>query len=165
MGVPNPTDAEPDAPSSLTDVGVSLTEAENVFAGLHETGLNDLLTAFFSARPRLLNYRTSSAVVNAPPSPTSWTTVPVIAFPGVGGGIEYAVQFSIPRVDIHPESAALPPPLILGGGQIALATTVELVLLCRRVRGGGDDQKPVATPISVRLEVVAIGRAVVHTLG
>jgi hypothetical protein len=84
--------------------------------------------------------------------------MPVIAFPGVEGGIEYAVQFSIPQVDIHPESAALPPPLILGGGQIALRTAVEFTLLCRRV---DDDQKP----ISVRLEVVALGRVVVRTVG
>lgn len=30
---------------------VSLTEAEHLFAGLHETGANDLLHAFFTARP------------------------------------------------------------------------------------------------------------------
>lgn len=144
---------------------MSLTEAENVFAGLHETGLNDVLTAFFSARPRFLNYRTSSAVTNVPSSPTAWTTVPVIGFPGVAGGIEYAVQFSTPQVDIHPESVALPPSLILDGGQIALRTTVRLTLLCRSVRDGDDDGRPIATPISAQLDVVAVGRVVVLTAG
>ena len=31
---------------------MSLTQAENVFAGIHEDGINDFLRAFFTARPR-----------------------------------------------------------------------------------------------------------------
>jgi hypothetical protein len=132
---------------------MSLTEAENVFAGLNETGFNDILTAFFTARPRLLNYRTSPAVVNTPPQVNAWTTIPVITFPGVAGGIEFAVQFSIPQVDIHPQTAALPPPLNLSLGQISLRTTVTLTLLC------------IGTPISVKLEAAAIGRVVAQFTG
>ena len=33
---------------------MSLTEAETVFAGVHEAGVNDLFEAFFTARPRFL---------------------------------------------------------------------------------------------------------------
>ena len=35
---------------------MSLTEAERVFGGIHEDGINDLLKAFFNARPRHLKY-------------------------------------------------------------------------------------------------------------
>ncbi|WP_203989840.1 hypothetical protein [Virgisporangium aurantiacum] len=143
---------------------MSLTEAENVFAGLNETGLNDMLRAIFTARPRLLNYRTSPAVTNNPVSASAWTTVPVIAFPGVPGGIEYAVQFDIPQSDIAPQSAALPPPLTLGPGQISLRTAVTLTLLCRS-RQGGNDQQPAGTSISVGLEAAAVGRIVVRSVG
>jgi hypothetical protein len=145
---------------------VSLTEAENVFAGLNETGLNDILTALFTARPRLLNYRTSPAVINNPPSAASWTTVPTIAFPGVPGGIQYAVQFSIPQIDIFPKTAPLPPQITLGLGQITIRTTVTLTLLCGRRRGDENgDQTPAATPISAKLDVVALGRVVVRSVG
>lgn len=47
---------------------MSLTET--LFAGVHETGLNDLLTAFFQARLRLLKYATSAVVANDPLFPT-----------------------------------------------------------------------------------------------
>jgi hypothetical protein len=145
---------------------VSLTEAENVFTGLNETGLNDILTAVFTTRPRLLNYRSSPAVINNPPSAASWTTVPTIAFPGVPGGIQYAVQFSIPQVDIFPKTGPLPPQLALGLGQISIRTSVTLTLLCGRRRGDDDDDKtPVGTPISAKLDAVAIGRVVVRSIG
>jgi hypothetical protein len=44
----------------LEGASVRLTEAEDLFAGLRETGANDLLHAFFMARPHHLNHRTSS---------------------------------------------------------------------------------------------------------
>jgi hypothetical protein len=146
-------------------VDVSLTEAENVFAGLNETGLNDILTALFTARPRLLNYRSSPAVINSPASASAWTTIPTIAFPGMPGGIQYAVQFSIPQVDVFPKTAPLPPQLNLVSGQISIRTTVTLTLLCGSRRGGDDDKTPIGTPISANLDVFALGRVVVRTVG
>ncbi|WP_322778462.1 hypothetical protein [Frankia sp. Cas4] len=138
---------------------MSLTEAENVFAGVHEAGLNDLLTAVFTTRPRLLNYRTSPAVANVPSAASSWTAVPPIAFPGTAG-IHYAVRFGIPVVDIHPDTTGMPHPLVLGVGQVSVRTTVELILLCQRGRKDDPDQRPIGTPIATRLEAVALGRMV-----
>ncbi|GAB2838020.1 hypothetical protein [Streptomyces daliensis] len=143
---------------------MSLTEAENVFAGVNEQGLNDFLTAFFTARPRWLNYRTSSAVAAVPASANDWTALPVISFPGVPGGIEYAVRFGIPRIEFHPQSLPLPPPLSLNAGQFALHTDVDLVLLCRRPRNV-NEEKPTSTPITARLGVSAVGRPVVRVTG
>jgi hypothetical protein len=111
---------------------VSLTEAEHVFAGPHESGVNDLFTAVFTARPRLLNYAsfvsTSVSVTNIPP----------ISFPMVGN-IHYAVLFSIPVADFHPDSSGgMPPPLTLGPGEFSVRTTVTLILFCQGERKGRD---------------------------
>lgn len=147
---------------------MSLTEAESVFAGVHEDGLNDMLRAFFTARPRLLNYRTTPAVGPIPAAASAWTPVPPIAFPGVPGGIHYAFQMSIPKIDLHPDSSGgMPPPLALGAGEISLMTTVTLALLCgqRRRPGDNDDQAGVGSLIGVRLEVWAVGRVVSQSFG
>jgi hypothetical protein len=112
-----------------------------------------------------LNYRSSPAVINNPPSAASWTTIPTIAFPGVPGGIQYAVQFSIPQVDIFPKTAALPPQITLGLGQLSIRTSVALTLLCGRRRGDDNGDQTVGTPISAKLDVFALGQVVVRSIG
>jgi hypothetical protein len=139
---------------------MSLTETEEVHAGLHESGVNDLLTAVFTARPRLLNYRSSSLVPGPPAAAAEWTTMPSIGFPGIPGGIDWGVQFSIPVVDFHPDSSGgLPAPLVLGAGRFSLVTTVTLTLLCQTRRGEYDPEKQHSsvTPLRAKLEVFGIG--------
>lgn len=112
---------------------MSLTEQQNVFAGVNETGVNDLLTAFFTARPQHLNYRTSPAASGSPPvpaDPAAWTELPPIVLVPNTPHLEIALQFAIPQVDVHPESAPLPPPLALQVGDIAVRTTVRFGTLC-----------------------------------
>lgn len=139
---------------------MSLTEAEEVHAGLHESGINDLFTAVFTARPRLLNYRSSPLVPGPPAAAAAWTSMPAIAFPGIPGGINWGVQFDIPTVDLHPESGGgLPPQLTLSPGRFSLKTAVTLTLLCARRRGQpGSDNQGVVTPLRARLELYAVGR-------
>jgi hypothetical protein len=134
---------------------VSLTEAENAFAGINEAGLNDLMAAVFNARPRLLNYRTSPAVAANPANPTSWTTLSPLVIPGSTSSIDFAIQFSLPKVDLFPESAALPPPLALVAGQFAIRTSVRFGLLCVPRQDG--NREPVGQPIASSLGVVALG--------
>ncbi len=121
---------------------MSLTESENLFVGAHETGLNDLLEAFFRARPHLLRYRSSPALYASEPSST-WSPMPPIAFPGVPGGIDFAVQFDRPTVDLHPESAGgLPPELApLSPGELSVRTRVRLAVACQARRRPNDDQQ------------------------
>jgi hypothetical protein len=141
---------------------MSLTEAEHVFAGAHEAGINDLLEAFFTARPRHLNYATPALA----PAVGGFTSVPPISFPGVPGGIEYAVSFSIPTVDFHPDSSGGASPLPLGAGQLGIRTTVALTVLCNK-RGRpqeGDDDVPL-TRITAILDVFARGKPTVTVLG
>lgn len=141
---------------------VSLTEAEHVFAGPHETGVNDLFEAVFTARPRLLNY--ASFV----PTSVSVTNIAPISFPMVGN-IHYAVLFSIPIADFHPDSSGgMPPPLTLGAGEFSVRTTVTLVLFCQGERKGRDEPpitthvpKPATAPIIAKLDVWGVGAPVV----
>ena len=144
---------------------VSLTETEHLFAGLHETGANDLFHAFFTARPKHLNYRTSPTVGSIPPSAAAWTTVPTIAFPGIPGGIQYAVQFSLPVIDFDPNTLGVPPPLVFAPGEFSVRTSVTLTLLCgrRRDQDDPDHRGPIFTLQRATLGVVGLGRVKAQT--
>jgi hypothetical protein len=110
---------------------MSLTQAEAVFAGIHEDAVNDLLTAFCQDRPRYLVYGSPSFV---PATTVAETTMPAIAFPGVPGGIQWRLRLSIPRVDLFKQSGPLPPPLTLSPGQYSAQIDAELCIDCRRIR-------------------------------
>lgn len=146
---------------------MSLTEAEHLFAGLNETGANDILRAFFTARPQHLNYRSSPAVGPVPTSAAAWTSIPAISFPGIPGGVQFAVQFSIPTVDFDPDTLGVPPPLVFAPGEFSLRTTVTLTVLCGSRRGGDDSDKQGQTFALQRaaLEIVGLGRIKVQTFG
>lgn len=110
---------------------MGLTEAESVFGGVTETALNDLLSAFFSARPRYLRYGSPAFVPSTSPMATA---MPSIAFPGVPGGIEWAVELAVPTVDLFPQSSELPPELTLGDGQLSITAGFRLCVSCERQR-------------------------------
>ena len=148
---------------------MSLTGADHLFAGLHENGANDLLRAFFTARPHYLHY-------GSPPFVTATTVnetlIGPIPFPGTGG-IGWLVQFSIPVVDFHPDSSggALPPQLTLGPGQLSIRTRVRLCVQCGTRRKGdqpshGKDPPGSAgsslRPLCTVLDLWAIGEPVAH---
>jgi hypothetical protein len=129
---------------------MSLTQTEAVFASIHETALNDLLTSFFTDRPRYLVYGSPSFV---PITTAAETTMAAIAFPGVPGGIQWRVTLGIPRVDLFKQSMPLPPELSLNPGQFSARLDFELCLDCRRLkidprppRGKPDDSKDAKRP-------------------
>ena len=107
---------------------MSLTETETVFASIHENALNDLLRAFFTARPHYLHYGSPSFV---PATTVAETSMPAIAFPGVPGGIQWRVRLTIPVVDLFKQSSPLPPELTLSPGEFSAHIGVELCLDCR----------------------------------
>ena len=144
---------------------MSLTETEHVFAGVHEDGINDFLQAFFSARPRHLNYGTAFFV---PTTTASATNIPTIPFPGIPGGIHYAISFSIPKVDIDPDSSGGLSPLPPGPGQLNLRTEVKLTVGCGRWTRDPQHDKasPISlTPLSTALDLWALGQPVVTFFG
>jgi hypothetical protein len=110
---------------------MSLTQAEEVFASIHEDALNDALTAFCTDRPRYLVYGSPAFV---PTTSVAETTMPAIAFPGVPGGIQWRIRLAIPHLDLFKQSAPLPPELTLGPGQFSARLRAELCLDCGRIR-------------------------------
>ncbi len=142
---------------------MSLTQPQHVFASIHESALNDLLRAFFNARPRYLRYGSPAFV---PATNVTATQMAAIAFPGLPGGIDWAVRFALPRVDLYKQTDPLPPQLSLPAGGFALRTRVELCVNCvkRRDDGGNDkpndDHKPpnsLGEVTCTELEVFAVG--------
>lgn len=143
---------------------MSLTVAEQVLGAIHEDALNDLLRAFFSARPR---YRRYGSPAFAPATTVNETQMGAIPFPGVPGGIDWRVSFDIPQVDLHKQSMQLPPQLALNPGQFSLRTAVELCINCATRRdnrppsGAGKDDRPPPPKadheMCTRLEVYGIG--------
>ena len=141
---------------------MSLTQADHVFASLHENGLNDFLTAVFTARRHYLNYGTSLFV---PTSTATASHIATIPFPGIPGGIEWAVSFSIPRIDLYPQTTALPPQLTLNPGQFSVRTRARLQLGCiERGQFPGLEERTHlrAHPIAASLDVFAVGHPTVH---
>jgi hypothetical protein len=110
---------------------MSLTQTQHVFASIHESALNDLLTAFFNARPRYLRYGSPAFVAS---TNVTATQMAAIAFPGLPGGIDWAVRFGTPRIDLFKQTDALPPQLTLPPGGFSLRTDLELCINCVRRR-------------------------------
>ena len=85
---------------------MSLCETHEVFASVHEDAQNDLIRAFCTDRPRYLGYG-SPAFVSV--TTIAETTKTAIAFAGVPGGIQWRLQLSIPRVDLHKQVSIVEP--------------------------------------------------------
>ncbi len=123
---------------------MSLTQSHDVFAAIHENGLDDLLRRFFTARPKYLNYGSPGFVAA---TTVSATQMPAIQFPGVPGGIDWSVHLERPLVDAHPQSAGLPPELDpLGSQRVSIHTAVQICVACARRERRDDDGKPDRDP-------------------
>lgn len=118
---------------------MSLTEAQEVFAGVHEDALNDFITAFCTDRPRYLVYGSPAFV---PATSVAETAMAAIPFPGVPGGIQWRVRLGIPKIDLFDQDDGLPPELNLNPGQFSGQIEVELCIDCRRLRLDPKDPRP-----------------------
>lgn len=134
---------------------MSFTQTHHVFAGVQESGINTIFHAVFTARPHYLNYGSTPFV---PASTVLATNVSTIAFPGIPGGIPYAVSFDIPTVDLFPPNG--PSPLPPGPNQFNVHTKVRLTVGCMHWSqnpAGTNEQKPSLVPVSVVLDAWALG--------
>jgi len=122
---------------------MSLTETESVFASIHETALNDLITAFCTDRPRYLVYGSPAFV---PVTTVAETAMAAIPFPGVPGGINWRIRLGIPHIDLFAQTDPLPPEFSMGPGQFSGSLDAELCIDCRQLR---IDPKP-PRPIDLR---------------
>jgi len=128
---------------------MSLTQTSGVYAGVHEDGINDFVTAFFNARPRYLHWGSPAFVASTSVSETRIPAIPPF-------NIEYEIVFEQPKLDLHPDTMgfALPP----GPNQFALEVNVRLTVGCRRKPREPNDDKPVAIePIFTDLRLCAQG--------
>lgn len=144
---------------------MSLTQTELLFGSINETAINDLLNAFFTARPRYLHYATSAALL---PPGTAFITVPPIAFPGIATGIQYGVSFSLPTLDINPDSSGGADPIPPGASQFTIHTKMTLTVVCVERRPNIDIRTHVPfsfVPINTDLDVFARGHLILMGIG
>jgi hypothetical protein len=122
---------------------MSLTDVHDVFAAIHEDGLNDLLRRFFTTRPKYLNYGSPGFVAA---TTVNSTQMPAIQFPGIPGGIDWSVRIDLPRVDAHPQSTGLPPELDpLAAQRLSVHTKVEICVDCSDHGRPGREERPPET--------------------
>jgi hypothetical protein len=140
---------------------MSLTESETVFASIHEDALNDVIAAFCADRPRNLAYGSPGFV---PVTTVAATSMPAIQFPGVPGGIDWAVKLTVPRIDLAGQTLPLPPELSLGAGQFSAQIGAEICLDCRRARenqpGTINNPHPERELTCFRLQVFFVGHII-----
>lgn len=142
---------------------MSLTQGFHVFAGVAESGINTFLRALFSRRPHYLNYGSSAFVAATTVNATNMAPIP---FPGVPGGIQYAVSFRIPIIDLFPPDAGSTSPLPPGKNQFGLHTRVRLALGCFTwIPNPGNDERGKMVPLIAELDVWAVGTLVAHYYG
>ncbi|WP_433200047.1 hypothetical protein ACQP00_28080 [Dactylosporangium sp. CS-047395] len=135
---------------------MSLTQQFGVFGALGQAGVNKALATFLTVRPRYLHYASPPF---AGTTSVAVTAMSPIAFPGVPGGIAWAVDFTLPIVDLFPADAALPAPLTLQQNQLAVTTQATITVGC--LRGDPkDDRHQSVTPVRTTLDVVALGHPV-----
>ena len=103
---------------------MSLTQAEHLFGGFHELGINDLLKAVFLARPRYLNYMTHGWLSSSTPMTTSISSIP-LSIPPLGTVmVDFQVLITpMPKVDINPGGT---PAHLPGVGEFVIKTGVTL---------------------------------------
>ena len=80
---------------------MSLTQTHHVFASMRE-GFDSFLKALCTARGHYINYGSSAFV---PVTTAAATNMASIAFPGVPGGIQWAVGLGTPVLDLFPPPA------------------------------------------------------------
>ncbi|HEY6344858.1 MAG TPA: hypothetical protein VIY49_25455 [Bryobacteraceae bacterium] len=134
---------------------MSLTQTHHVFVGVEESGINTFLHALFTARPHYLNYGSPFFV---PTSTVTATSVSAIPFPGVPGGIQFDVSFSVPTVNLYPPDPGSTSPIPPGPNQFGLHTSVTIVLGCMTWGQETNLRSTVSiSPISATLDVWALG--------
>ncbi len=139
---------------------MSLTQNFHVFAGVAESGINTFLKDLFTTRPHYLNYGSPAFV---PANTVNATSVAAIPFPGVPTGIQFAVSFGIPTVDLFPPDSGSTSPIPPALNQFGLHTKVRLVVGCYTFTDG--EKRGQMTPLFVDLDVWALGNIVSHYFG
>jgi hypothetical protein len=130
---------------------MSLTQNFHLFGGISETGLDNFLNVFFTARPHLLAYGTPAFATNQ----DLVTLISTASLPSFLNELQALLQLSIPTVDIAPPDAPgeiLPPAV----GQFTVFTNADLTVLC-----GANSDKRGGHTISATFSLAALCAPVV----
>lgn len=138
---------------------MSLTQTHHVFASVAEGGINTFLKSLCTARGHYINYGSSSFV---PVTTANATNMSPIPFPGVPGGIQWAVSLSIPVLDLFPDSSGGTSPLPPTAGTFNVHTKATIQIGCATWQGR---DKGSMVPLKTVLDVWAIGEIVPHYSG
>lgn len=158
---------------------MALTAGHDVFAALHEDGINKFIRNVYLCRPYYFHYATPLLGGGTPGiSPLSPLQVP-----GAGFGLEYSVEISQPVIDFFPQDAVLPLPsgLTLGPDQFSLTVEVRVCVACGLRRPTGDNpNNPAGKPtpgrgrgdqgwkpqlVCSKLRIWAVGHPTVEPMG
>ena len=138
---------------------MSLTQSHHVFAGVAESGINTFLRALCTARGHYINYGSSAFV---PVSTAAATNMDPIPFPGVPGGIQWAVRLTTPVLDLFPDSSGGSSPLPPTANTFNLHTKATIQIGCATWEG---QDRGHVTPLATTLDVWALGEVIPHYFG
>ncbi|HEY6187170.1 MAG TPA: hypothetical protein VIW80_05790 [Pyrinomonadaceae bacterium] len=139
---------------------MSYTQAEHLFAGVKESGVNDIFKSFFTARGRHLLYGSPPYIWNTSAAQTYVQPIPIVIPnpfdpPNPLAVISYGfkVQFAIPTVDINLDSTGggdpiqpLNPPVPGMAGDFRVKTAVHIQNLYVGIKIGSLPTIPVPIP-------------------
>lgn len=116
---------------------MALTAGHDVFAGLHEDGINKFIHNVYLCRPYYFHYATPLLGGGTP----GIGILSPLQVPGAGFGLEYSVEISQPVIDFFPQDASLPLPggLTLGPDQFSLTVEVRVCVACGLRQTKGDN--------------------------
>ena len=100
---------------------MGFTKAEELFLGVREAALNDVLAAFYNERHRYFDFGSTLG-----PTTASHTFFPPINL--FNTQIPWRVELTLPKIDLHPTNTLppLPSPLTLGPGQFSGLVGVKI---------------------------------------
>lgn len=115
---------------------MGLTNGQDVFVSVSQTGINTLFLYLQKQRSRLFNYGTQYFVAHkkelcVPLGKKQPLTIEnPLPVPGTDGlvGLEYALQFTDLHVDLHPQDSPLPPELSLPAQHFSFSATLHLTI-------------------------------------
>jgi hypothetical protein len=135
-----------------------LTNGNDVFASLHENGVNKFIKSLALARPHYFKFATAGLGGGSP----AVGLLPPLTLPGAGYGLNYAIQIEPPQIDFFPQNVDLPPPLVLARNQFSVITGAHVCIDCiaermKELKGdqlppekkGSGDKKPPSVPAPV----------------
>jgi hypothetical protein len=116
-------------PSGTGGDAVGLTNGYAAYAAMNESGFNKFINNVAAARPHYFHFATAGLGGGSP----SVTLLPPLTIPGASIGLQYEIEVDTPVIDFYPQTQPLPAGLTLAANQFAIATGVEICVVCNEL--------------------------------